>query len=270
MKRFNYDYQESNIYRNDNNNYYDKSIVNEKMKKEDFAVNYKHFVRSNSSNYSNHNYDNKIFDNKNKFDYYNKENDYYLNNNHEMSFNYQNNYNERNEINLENRIIYLEKKVNELEKIIKSYEEIFKQKMLNNNEFQNRYNLNDINFKLDNLVNQIKSIQNSNNHYSNTIDIYNSNKMKLDNNNDDIDEINKKLEKNIKDLQIISNNVNTFYKSYDMDKVNINKNFDNIAKDITENKDKIVELNSKLLSLLDIFNEQPSEEELFIKNIKEQ
>ena len=270
MKRLNYDYDDSNIYRNDNNNYYDKSLANEKMKKEDFAVNYTNFVRSNSSNYFNNNYDNIMLDNKNKFDYYHKENDYHLNNNHEVSFNYQNKFNERN---LENRIIYLEKKVNELETIIKSYEEIFKQKIDYNDKLQNRNNnnnLEDINFKLDTLVNQIKSIQNSYKHYSNTIDIYNSNKIKLDNNNDDVYELNKKLEKNIKDLQIISNDVNTFYKSYDKDKLNINKNFENIFKDITENKDKIVQLNSKLLSILDIFNEQPSEEELFIKNIKEQ
>ena len=170
-----------------------------------------------------------------------------------------------NTINYEEKINKLEKRISELEETIKKYEELFKTKELNssgNFPFNNITNLNEIDIRLNELENQIKSIQK----------FYNENNINEDMNIiydlSTFSKLKKMVEENSNDLKILVEKFNTFNIRTNDNFSKLNDSINQMYKEISSNKENFLDLNNKVINILELINDNNSEEELFLKNIQ--
>ena len=189
------------IYNFQRNNHFKNLVLKNdeimNLKNENLSNKLSNFTRSNSSS----NMILKKLTNNNNIYIKESQNEKYEKQNNEKSNRENRIYN--NQINYEEKINVLERRISELEEIIKNYEKIFKSKEINSSgifPFNNITNLNEIYIRLNELENQINSIQNFYKQYINT----NSNEdfnINFDVNN--FSQLKKIVEQNSNDLKII-------------------------------------------------------------------
>jgi hypothetical protein len=234
-----------------------KKEENVNSKKENLSNNLSSFTRSNSTS--------NIILQKQINDLYLKEKPEKLNDNKENIIKERNSF---DQINYDEKINQLEKRIIHLEEIIKNYEELLKKKEFNSSDnfpFNNITNYNEIDYRLNELENQVESIKKFYKQYINT----NSNEglnINFDINN--FSQLKKKVEQNSNDLKIIIEDFNEFYSRNEKNTSKINESIDSFYEEISNFKENISDLNNKMIYILELINDNPSEEELFLKNIQ--
>ena len=76
------------------------------------------------------------------------------------------------------------------------------------------------------------------------------------------------VEQNSNDLKIIIEEFNDFNQRTNDNFSKLNESINQIYQEISFNKENFLDLNNKVINILELINDNPSEEELFLKNIQ--